>query len=141
LLDPKFFKTKVLNQIFYTCISLHCYIFYKLLRIHKRLLPLIFIFRRLMEKYDKNYMNKPHPMIVSSCKPHKDLSPDDLLKTLWISTAMALILSLPPLSIFIIISSNTDDILSASLTGFGVHFVILTFSIRICSQLENFFKE
>jgi hypothetical protein len=94
-----------------------------------------------MEKYDKNYMNKPPSRIVSFYKPYKDLSPDDLLKTLWISTAMALILSLPPLSIFVIINSNTDDILSASLTGFGVHFLILAFSIRICSQLENLFRE
>jgi hypothetical protein len=54
---------------------------------------------------------------------------------------MALVLVLPPLAIFVGINHGTEDILIATLIGFGVHFVILAFSIRICSQLERLFKE
>lgn len=93
------------------------------------------------KNYDKNYMISPPSRIVFSYKYHKELSPPDPIKTLWLSTAMALILVLPALGIFITINSKTDDILGASLVGFGVHFVILAFSVRICSFLEKLFKE
>lgn len=54
---------------------------------------------------------------------------------------MALILVMPPLVIFISVNHNMDNILTATLIGFGVHFVILAFSVRICSQLERLFDE
>jgi len=54
---------------------------------------------------------------------------------------MALILVLPALGIFITINDKIDDILSASMVGFGVHFVILAFSVRISSLLEKLFKD
>jgi hypothetical protein len=101
----------------------------------------MFIFRRLVRNYDKNYMHDPPSRIVFSYRNIKDISPDDLIKTLWVSTAMALILVLPPLAIFVGINHSTEHILSASLIGFGVHFAILGFSVRICSQLEKLFKE
>lgn len=93
-----------------------------------------------MRKYDKNYMHSPPSRIVFSYKSSKDISPDVLIKSFWLSTAMALVLVLPPLAIFVGIKHNTEDILIASLIGFGVHFVILAFSVRICSQLERLFK-
>jgi hypothetical protein len=108
---------------------------------HEKVICSMFIFRRLVRNYDKNYMHYPPSRIVFSYRNIKDISPDDLIKTLWVSTAMALILVLPPLAIFVGINHSTEDILSASLIGFGVHFAILGFSVRICSQLEKLFKE
>lgn len=95
----------------------------------------------LLRNYDKNYMHSPPSRMLFSYKRNKDLSLDDLIKALWISTAMALILALPPLGILAAIIFKTDDILIASLIGFGVHFATLAFSVRICTQLERFFKE
>jgi hypothetical protein len=79
--------------------------------------------------------------IIFSHKSGKELSPDDLVKSFWLSTAMALVLVIPPLAIFVSIHHTMEDILTATLIGFGVHFVILAFSIRICSQLERLFKD
>jgi hypothetical protein len=93
-----------------------------------------------MRNYDKNYMYSQPSKIVFSYKSSKDISPDDIIKSFWISTAMALVLVLPALAIFVGINHTTEDILIASLIGFGVHFVILAFSVRICSQLERLFK-
>jgi hypothetical protein len=88
----------------------------------------------------KNYMPPP-TRIVFTYNSNKDLSPDDLIKSFWLSTAMALVLVLPPLAIFVRIIHSTEDILIASLIGFGVHFVILAFSVRICSLLGRIFSE
>jgi hypothetical protein len=86
-------------------------------------------------------MYSPPTRIVFTYNSNKDLSPDDLIKSLWLSTAMALVLVLPPLTIFVGIIHSTEDILIASFIGFGVHFVILAFSVRVCSQLERIFSE
>jgi hypothetical protein len=83
----------------------------------------------------------PPTRIVFTYNSNKDLSPDDLIKSFWLSTAMALVLVLPPLAIFVRIIHSTEDILIASLIGFGVHFVILAFSVRICSLLGRIFSE
>jgi hypothetical protein len=85
-------------------------------------------------------MHSPPSRIVFSYKSRRNISPDDLIKSFWISTAMALVLVLPPLAILVGINHSIGDILIASLVGFGVHFVILAFSVRICSQLERLFK-
>ena len=85
-------------------------------------------------------MHSPPSRIVFSYKSSKDISPDDLIKSFWLSTAMALVLVLPPLAILMGLHHSIGDILIASLVGFGVHFVILAFSVRICSQLERLFK-
>jgi hypothetical protein len=86
-------------------------------------------------------MHSPPTRIFFSYNGSKDFSPDDLIKSFWLSTAMALVLVLPPLAIFVGINHGTEDILIASLIGFGVHYVILAFSVRICSQLERLFME
>jgi len=94
-----------------------------------------------MRNYDKNYMHSPPSRIVFSYRSSKVVSADDIIKSFWLSTAMALVLVLPPLAIFLGINHSTEDILIASLIGFGVHYVSLAFSVRICSQLERLFIE
>jgi hypothetical protein len=86
-------------------------------------------------------MRSPPSRIVFSFKSGKDISLDDLVRSFWLSTAMALVLVLPPLAIFVWINHSTEDIMIASLIGFGFHFAILAFSVRICSQLERLFNE
>jgi hypothetical protein len=100
----------------------------------------MFIFRGQVKNYGKNYMHSPPSRIVFSYKSSKDISPDDLIKSFWLSTAMALVLVLPPLAILMGVNHSLGDILIASLVGFGVHFVILAFSVRICSQFERLFE-
>ena len=85
-------------------------------------------------------MHSQPSRIIFSYSSSKDISPDDLIKSFWLSTAMALVLVLPPLAILMGLHYSIGDILIASLVGFGVHFVILAFSVRICSQLERLFK-
>jgi hypothetical protein len=122
-------------------LTFHILFLDKVKRKPEKVLCPMFIFRRLTRNYDKNYMDYPPSRIVFSYGNIKDISPDDLIKTLWVSTAMALVLVLPPLAIFVGIIHSTEDILSASLIGFGVHFAILAFSVRICTQLEKLFTE
>lgn len=86
-------------------------------------------------------MHSPPSRIIFYYRSRRNISPDDLIKSLWLSTAMALVLVLPPLAIFVGINHGTEDILIASLMGFGAHYTILAFSVRICSQLERLFKE
>ena len=61
---------------------------------------------------------------------------DFILKSFWVSTALALILTLPPLGLFISIFQNTDgNLLPASIIGFGLHFVLLAISPKLSSTL------
>jgi hypothetical protein len=86
-------------------------------------------------------MRNPPTRIVFSHKNSNELSPDDLMRSFWLTTAMALVLVMPPLAIFLSIHHTMEDILTAAIVGFGIHFVILAFSVRICSQLERLFND
>jgi hypothetical protein len=59
-----------------------------------------------------------------------------ILKSFWVSTALALILTLPPLGLFITIFQNTaGNLLPASIIGFSLHFVLLAISPKLSSTL------
>ena len=61
---------------------------------------------------------------------------DFILKSFWVSTALALILTLPPLGLFITIFQNSAaNLLPASIIGFGLHFVLLAISPKLSSTL------
>ncbi|MBI3254911.1 MAG: hypothetical protein HYZ55_03340 [Nitrosarchaeum sp.] len=57
--------------------------------------------------------------------------------TIWISTFLAMILSLPPLGLFLGIYFLTGNLIIGAIVGFGVHFVILAFSSKISKFLIN----
>ena len=63
------------------------------------------------------------------------LTYDVLVNTLWVSTILALILTLPSVGIFLYVFLETGSWLTGALLAFGIHFVILAFSERI----SNFF--
>ena len=59
------------------------------------------------------------------------ISPEILFKTVWVSTFLAMIFTLPPLGIFLGIYYSTGELMIGAVIGFGFHFVILAFSGRI----------
>lgn len=60
-----------------------------------------------------------------------------LARLVWVSTALALIFTLPPLAIFLGIYYGTGEVLAGALAGFGVHFAILAFAGRISRLLTG----
>ena len=63
---------------------------------------------------------------------------DVLVNTLWVSTILALILTLPSVGIFLYVFLETGSWLTGALLAFGIHFVILAFSERISNFLLKF---
>jgi hypothetical protein len=64
-------------------------------------------------------------------------STEIVTKTIWVSTFLAMILSLPPLGLFLGIYFLTGNLIIGAIVGFGVHFVILVFSSKISKFLIN----
>ena len=64
-------------------------------------------------------------------------STEIVTKTIWISTFLAMILSLPPLGLFLGIYFLIGNLIIGAIVGFGVHFVILVFSSKISKFLIN----
>ncbi|MDO8640512.1 MAG: hypothetical protein Q7R33_03125 [Nitrosarchaeum sp.] len=64
-------------------------------------------------------------------------STEIVTKTIWISTFLAMILSLPPLGLFLGIYFLTGNLIIGAIVGFGAHFVILVFSSKISKFLIN----
>ena len=58
--------------------------------------------------------------------------------TIWVSIFLAMILSLPPLGLFLGIYFVTENLMLGAIVGFGIHFVILVFSSKISKFLTNF---
>jgi len=70
-------------------------------------------------------------------KKRKEITPEILIKTIWISTFMAMIFALPSLGLFLVIYFGTGNLIMGAVTGFGVHFVIFAFSDRISKFLTK----
>ena len=71
-------------------------------------------------------------------KKKTKISTEIVTKTIWISTFLAMILTLPPLGLFLGIYFLTGNLIIGAIVGFGVHFVILAFSSKISKFLTNF---
>jgi hypothetical protein len=69
------------------------------------------------------------------------ISPDILVKSFWVSTALGLILSLPPLGLFIAVFQVSGNILIGAVIGFGLHFILLSTSEKISSSLTSLFED
>ena len=69
------------------------------------------------------------------------ISPDLLVKSFWVSTALGLILSLPPLGLFIAVFHGSGNILVGAIIGFGLHFILLSTSEKISSSLTSLFED
>ena len=66
-------------------------------------------------------------------------SRDAVLKSLWVSTALALILSLPSLAIFLGLLNLTDNMIIGTVAGFTAHYVLLALSPRTSQILSSLF--
>lgn len=64
-----------------------------------------------------------------------DITAEAVVNTVWVSTMLAFILTLPGLGIFIYFFFNDMNLGIGALIGFGLHFVTLAFSGRISSAL------
>ena len=64
-------------------------------------------------------------------------STEIVTRTIWVSTFLAMILSLPPLGLFLGIYFLTGNLIIGAIVGFGTHFVILIFSSKISKFLIN----
>jgi hypothetical protein len=67
-----------------------------------------------------------------------DITPDVFAKSIWVSSCLAIIFTLPPLALLIGIYWNTGNLLAAAIVGFTLHFVILAISPKISDWLSSF---
>ena len=60
-----------------------------------------------------------------------EVSAEVLVRMIWVSSFLAMIFTLPPLSIFLGIYFMTGELIIGAVIGFGIHFIILAFSGKI----------
>jgi len=70
-------------------------------------------------------------------KKKTEISTEIITNAIWVSTFLAMILSLPPLGLFLGIYFLTGNITIGTILGFGTHFIILAFSTKISKLLTN----
>jgi len=70
-------------------------------------------------------------------KKKTEITTEIVTNTIWISTFLAMILSLPPLGLFLGIYFLTGNLIMGAIVGFGSHFTILAFSSKISKFLTN----
>ncbi|QUC64703.1 hypothetical protein NsoK4_09895 [Nitrosopumilus sp. K4] len=70
-------------------------------------------------------------------KKKTDISTETVINTIWVSSFMAMVFSIPPLGIFLGIYFGTGNLIIGAILGFGVHFVTLAFSSKISKFLTN----
>ncbi len=66
-----------------------------------------------------------------------NISTEVFVNTVWVSTFLALILTIPALGIFLGIYFTTSNLVVGAVVGFGIHFVTLAFSDRISKKLTE----
>ena len=82
----------------------------------------------------------PSTELKFSSQRFEQLPPDILIKGGWVSTAMALIMTLPPLALFIgLFQVAGVNIGIAAGVSFGIHFAILAFSHKISKVIGSLF--
>jgi hypothetical protein len=99
----------------------------------------ILIFQFFSIKVEK--MTSQQSKLIFSSHRLENVSPDALIKSFWISSALALIMTLPPLGIFLTFHYNGGNILAGAVVGFGLHFVLLALSERISNALSRLFED
>jgi hypothetical protein len=84
-------------------------------------------------------MTSQRSKIVFASQRIENVDPDVVMKGFWVSTALALILTLPSLGIFLGFYYSGGNLLIGAVVGFGLHFVLLAMSERITSMLSRLF--
>lgn len=70
-------------------------------------------------------------------KKKTEITTEAIVNTVWVSTFLALILTLPALGLFLGIYFATSNLVAGAVVGFGLHFVTLAFSDRISRFLTG----
>jgi len=70
-------------------------------------------------------------------KKKNNISLEVLIRLIWVSSFLAMILTLPSLGLFLGIYYFTGELIIGAIIGFGVHFVTLAFSNRISKFLTK----
>lgn len=70
-------------------------------------------------------------------KKKTDVSAEVLVNTIWVSSFLAMIFTLPPLGLFLGIYFMTGELVIGAVIGFGVHFITLAFSGRISEAITK----
>jgi len=86
-------------------------------------------------------MTSQQSKLIFSSRRLENLSPDTLIKSFWVSSALALIMTLPPLGIFLAFYYNSGNILAGAIIGFGLHFVLLAVSEWMSNGLSRLFDD
>jgi hypothetical protein len=73
----------------------------------------------------------------SILKNQPSVSTDVFAKSIWVSSCLAIIFTLPPLALLIGIYWNTGNLLAGAIVGFTVHFAILAISPKISVILSS----
>lgn len=66
----------------------------------------------------------------------KDITTGTLINTIWVSTFLAMIFTIPPLGVFLGLYYNENLVLGI-VAGFGLHFATLAFSDKISRMLTT----
>jgi hypothetical protein len=74
-------------------------------------------------------------LVFNEQRSYEVESPAGALKSMWISTAIALILTLPALGIFLGLLHLTNNMILGSIIGFAAHFTLLAVSPRTSEAL------
>lgn len=85
-------------------------------------------------------MMSTYPLKFESRRIDK-LPPDIVIKGTWVSTAIALILTIPALGLFIGLYQLGVNIAASAGIGFGLHFGLLAFSGRISNAVSALFED
>ncbi len=85
-------------------------------------------------------MMSTYPLKFESRRIDK-LSPDIVIKGTWVSIALALILTIPALGLFLGLYQLGVNIAASAGIGFGLHFALLAVSGRISNAISALFED
>jgi hypothetical protein len=66
-----------------------------------------------------------------------NVTSDIFAKSIWVSSCLAIIFTLPPLALLIGIYWNTGNLLAGAIVGFTIHFAILAIAPKISVILSS----
>jgi len=75
--------------------------------------------------------------MVNSPTKKKKIPTEVIINTIWISTFLAMIFTIPALGIFLGIYYSTGNLVLGAVLGFSAHFIALAFSGRISKFLTK----
>jgi len=64
-----------------------------------------------------------------------------MVKSAWVSTAIALFMTLPSVGLFMGILQATGNLILGTAVGFALHFVLLSLSPKISMALSKLFED